>query len=189
MNNQHIIYNALIEYDTVQPVIRYLLKHTKLIATKTHTDTKRTIFKFVDNTTNEVVLETEVEILGIFYDKLNIWSWSWSIPDLMHSENYLSKEILIYALKLGFDLANVKSILTTSRGTITDRTQVDINVALGAYIIKQPYVYPYIYKINNYNLIYYVILLNRTDLAKLSEKIIKKPNHDINMEIDEFNGN
>jgi len=172
MNIQHIIQKALIEYDTVQPVIRYLLEPNKhLKGVKTTVDTERTTFQFIDRDTNEVILDTEVEILAIFYDKYNVWSWAWSHIGLINSENYLSKEILIYALKLGSDMSYLKSILTTSRGIIKDTTQIDINLALGASIIKQPYIYPYIYNIENNNLIYYFILLNQDELQKLQKKL------------------
>ena len=76
---------------------------------------------------------------------IKVWSWAWSQPGLTNSENYLAKEILLYALKLGSDLSYIKSILTTSRGVIKDITQIDINLAIGSSIIKQPYIYPYVF--------------------------------------------
>jgi len=115
-----------------------------------------------------------VETLAVFYDKLNVWSWAWSHMGLTNAENYLSKEILIYALKLGSELTYLKSILTTSRGVVKDRVQVDINLALGASIIKHPYIYPYVYKIEDYHLIYYMILLNKDALDTLNKKIIEE---------------
>lgn len=171
MNIQHIITNALIEYDSAQPVIRYLKKYTTYEGYKTLVDTERTKFRFIDIKTKELVIETEVEVLGIFYDKYNVWSWAWSHIGLTNAENYLSKEILIYALKLGSDLAYLKSILTTSRGEVKDKIQIDINLAIGASIIKQPYIYPFEYSINNNHLIYYFILLNKEDLNKLNKKL------------------
>ena len=171
MSVQSIISNALIGYDTAQPLIRYLLKNTYLEGNKTNTDSERTTFKFIDNKTNKIILETEVEILAVFYDKLNVWSWAWSQTGLFNSENYLSKEILLYALKLGSDLSYIKSILTKSRGIITDHNQIDVNLAIGTSIIKQPYVYPFIYSIDNNHLIYYFILLNKEDLDKLAERL------------------
>lgn len=171
MNVQHIISKALIEYDTAQPVIRYLVKNARNIkGNKTNNDFERTNFEFIDEN-GEVVLKTEVEILAVFYDKLNIWSWGWSQTGLTNAENYLSKEILLYALKLGSDLSYIKSILTTSRGVIKDITQIDINLAISSSIIKQPYIYPFIYPIENNLLVYYFILLNKTDLDKLAQQI------------------
>ena len=177
MSVQHIINEALIEYDTVEPVISYL-KKTIIQGIKTTSDTERSRFKFV-NENGEVLLDTEVELLAVFYDKFNIWSWAWSLTGPTNAENYLSKEILLYALKLGSDMAYIKSILTTSRGVIKDITQIDINLAISSSIIKQPYVLPFIYTINDSNLIYYFILLNKADLEQIGKKIAKLPNTDI----------
>nr|QZX43054.1 hypothetical protein [Mimivirus sp.] len=173
MSVSDIISNALVEYDSTNDVIQYLLDNCYRKGYKTNNDSKRTLFKFIDKTTDELILETEVEILGIYYDKLGIWSWSWSQIGLMNSENYLAKEMLYYALKLGSDSSYIKSILTTSRGTVQDDTQIDINLAIASSIIKQPYIYPYIYKINGNHLVFYFILLNKTDLEILSKKIEK----------------
>lgn len=178
MNNQHVIYNSLKEYDSIQPVIRYLIKNTRMIPTKSYSDSKRSTFQFVDNETNEVVLETDIEILGIYYDKFDIWSWAWSFPDMKHSEIFLIKELLIYALGLGNDFSYIKSLLITSRGKITDRTQIDINVAIAGYLTKQPYIYPYIHPINNDKLYYYTFLLNNDGLNELAEKIKKNGLYD-----------
>ena len=159
MNIQHIISEALVEYDTARPVIRYLQKYAYFEGIKSESDTVRTKFTFIDNETDEKIIETEVETLAIFYDKLNVWSWSWNHLGLTSAENYLSKEVLLYALKLDPDLSYLKSLLTTSRGIIKDPTQIDINLAVASSIIKQPFVYPYIYQIDNNHLIYYLILL------------------------------
>lgn len=174
MDIQYIITNALVEYDSAKPVIKYLQKFTKYEGYKTTVDTERSTFKFIDIKTDEIVIDTEVEILAIYYDKYDVWTWSWSLTGLTNSDNYLAKEILIYALKLGSDMSYLKSILTTSRGVIKDKIQIDINLALGASIIKQPYIYPFIYTINDDKLIYYFVLLNKKDLDELSKKITKK---------------
>ncbi|AYV85123.1 MAG: hypothetical protein Satyrvirus4_20 [Satyrvirus sp.] len=170
MDVQSIISNALIEYDTAQPVIRYIIRNTSLEGVKTSTDTERSSFKFIDKETKEVLIDTEVEILAIFYSKLKVWSWAWSQPGLLNSENFLAKDILIYALKLGSDMSYIKAILTTSRGLIKDSNQIDINLAIASSIIKQPYIYPFVYPVDGDNLIYYFILLNKADLDKLQKK-------------------
>lgn len=182
MNVQDIISKALIQYDSGQPVVRYLKKNTYYGGIKTNNDYQRTIFTFTDKKTEKIILETEVEILAIYYDKLRVWSWAWSQPGLTNSENYLAKEILLYALKLGSDLSYIKSILTTSRGVIKDPTQNDINLAIGSSIIKQPYIYPFVFPVENNNLVYYFILLNKEELDKLNDSI--KNNPDNNLEMD-----
>lgn len=171
MSVQHIINESLIQYDKTYNVIKYLLTNTDRETIETNNDSERTRFKFIDKNTKEVVLESEVETLAVFYDKLRIWSWAWSLTGLTTSQNYLSKEILMYALTLDPDLTYIKSILTTSRGIIKDITQIDINLAISTGIIKQPYVYPLVFSIRENNLIYYYVLLNKDALDKLKEKI------------------
>ncbi|BCS83253.1 hypothetical protein QLL95_gp0870 [Cotonvirus japonicus] len=172
MSVEDIISKALIEYDTAHPTIEHLIKTTYYEGNRSNNDIERTTFKFYDKISKKLVLDTEVEILAIYYDKLNVWSWSWSQIGLTNSENYLSKEILIYALKLGSDLSYIKSILTTSRGTINDPMQIDINLAISSSVIKQPYIYPYVYDIEGSHLIYFFILLNKKQLDKISKQLI-----------------
>lgn len=178
MNVQSIISNALIDYDSAQPLIRYLLNSTYLEVPliDSNTDLERLKFKFIDKKSNIPIITTEVEILAVFYDKFNVWSWAWSLSGLKNSQYYLSKEILLYALKLGSELTYIKSILITSRGIIKDPNQLDINLALASSIIKQPYVYPYNHQIGDDNLIYYYILLNKDELDVLSKKLAANEN-------------
>ena len=182
MNVQHIISEALVQYDAAQPVIRYLLKNARQEGIKSTNDIERTKIKFIDKNTDEVLVDTEVEILAIFYDKFNVWSWAWAHTGLTNAENYLSKEILLYALKLESDLSYLKSILTRSRGEIKDITQIDINLAIGSFVIKKPYIFPYIYTIDNDNLVYYLILINNDDLDRLKDKIKNNPNDNFEMD-------
>lgn len=174
MNIQYIVSKALVDYDSVQPVIRYLNKETDRWSTNPELDTERSYFTFKKKGSDDVIIRTEYEVLGIFYNKLNVWSWAWSHPGLSNTQSYLSKEILLYGLKLGPDLSYLKSTLITSRGLIKEKAQLDIHLALGASIIKQPYIYPYVYPVGDYELIYYMILLNKDELDKLQEKIIKE---------------
>lgn len=176
MNIQYIITKALVEYDTAQPIIKFLSKETNIAGIKTSSDIERSLFKFYKKDTNELILETEFEYIGIYYDKLNVWSWSWSHPGLTNSECYLAKEILLYGLKLGSEVSYLKNILTTSRGLITEKTQLDIHISLGASIIKQPYIFPFYYKVDEYNLVYYCILLNKEALDKLNNNLITSQN-------------
>lgn len=170
MNVADIISNALIEYDTARPVINFLQKtHTE--GFKTSNDWQRTNIRFMDPETKELIVDTETEVLAIYYDKFNVWSWAWSHIGLTNAENYLSKETLLYSLKLGSELAYLKSIITTSRSVIKNTIQLEINLAIASSIIKQPYIYPYVYTFKDHKLTYYYILLNKLDLTKLNDKI------------------
>lgn len=171
MNVQHIIYDSLIQYDSVQFVTKYLTKNAYIVGNKTTSDFERSTFTFYEKTTDRLILKTEVETLAVFYDKFNIWSWAWSQTGLSNAENSLCKKMLERALNYGSDLSYIKGILTTSRGVIKNLTQIDINLALATSIIKQPYVYKYVYKFNSSTLIYYFMLLNQPALEKLGQQI------------------
>ena len=161
MNIQYIITKSLLDYDEKAPVIKFLTKESKKIdPLRKNSDTERNNIRFYDENQN-LLLETDYEVLGIYYDKLHVWSWAWSHTALNNAETYLSREVLNHALKWGSEMSYLKSMLTSSRSVVRERTQLDIHLALGSTIIKQPYIYPYVYKIGDAKLIYYLILLNR----------------------------
>lgn len=166
MDVQHIIQEALIEYDQTKPTMHYLLKNMQIILEKNENDLQRDVIKFINKDTNKLEFTSDTEIIGLYYEKLKIWSWGWSLAGRKTSEYYLSKEILIYALSMGPELAYIKSLLTTSRGIINDPTQIDINLAISLSIIKKPYVLQYVYKVGNDNIIIYYIIL---DVKKMEE--------------------
>lgn len=170
MSTHDIIAKALIYYDSKQPFIRYLKRRAAYTVNKTSSDMKRSWISFQDRKTGETVVETEMEILGIYYSKHKVWSWAWSHPGLYNSENYLAKEILRYSLDLGPELAYIKSVLTTSRGIVKDSVQLDINLAIGTSVIKQPYIYPYVWPVGDHVLVYYLVLLNQKSLDKFFEE-------------------
>lgn len=171
MDTRYIIKEALTEYDSAQPVIRYLQKNTKYKGEQTKSDSKKTVFTFVDKETNDLVLETEIEVLAVYYDKLNVWSWAWSQIGLMNSENYLAKQILQWALNLESGLSYIKSLLTTSRGVMKDLIQIDINLAISSRVIKKPYIFSHAHFVGDGEITYYLILLNIPELDKLKQKI------------------
>ena len=171
MSAQDRIKKSLIDYDSAAPVIKYLLKNTTHVIKQTTSDYERSVSKFYDKITNELVIESENEIIAIYYSKHQIWCWAWAHVGFINSENFLAKEILLYSLDMDPNLSYIKSLLTTSRGIIDDRTQIDINLAISSSLIKHPYIFPYYHKIGDYTLAYYFVLLNDTDLDALRDKI------------------
>jgi len=184
MSIENIIEKSLQEYDSAKYVIKYLIQNTDLEIIDRKKETERIIYKFIHKETREVVIESETELLAVYYDKFRIWCWAWSMAGLLNSRNFLSKEILIYALKLGAEMSYLKSIFTTSRGIINDLAQIDINLALCVGIMKQPYIFAHKKDIQNIsdetittdteiNYLYqYIILLNREDLDNLGKKLL-----------------
>lgn len=164
MNSAYVVTRFLEEYDMTRSTIRYLLQNTYQQSVPSKHDMDRRILKFYHIKTDELVLETETEIMAVYYTRYGVWTWAWSIIGLLDAEYFLSREILLYALKLDVDLAYIKRILTTSRGVIKNDTQIDINLAVSAGITKKPYIFPIVTKVEGYYLIYYMILI---DTAKL----------------------
>jgi hypothetical protein len=174
MDVKYIISKSLEDHDRIALLIRYLKDKTKVRLVPQKRNNNRDLWTFYDVNTNEPILETEVEYLSIYNSKLKIWCWAWSVPLLSSLNINLSKEMLLYALKLGPELSYLKSILITSRGTVVDPIQVDIHLALASYILKQPYVFPYKHPMETY-MVYYYILLNTDGLNELFEKIKSEP--------------
>ena len=171
MDTKYIISKSLEDYDSNADVIRFLKKNTRLETIEKKIDTERDLWIFYDINTNEVLFETEVEVLGIYHKKVGVWIWAWSVPKYSIIKINLSKELLLYALSLGFEASYIKTLLITSRGSIVDPIQLDIHIALASYIIKKPYIYEYEQLIDNYSLFRYYILLNTTALDKIHQKI------------------
>jgi len=86
------IIDSLKNYDKTTPVIRYLTKYTKYQNVEDATANQRMVANFIDKETGEVVLHTEVELLGIYYNKYQIWLWAWAQPNISPSQSYLSKK-------------------------------------------------------------------------------------------------
>ena len=186
MDINYIIFKSLQDYDSTFELMNHLHKNAKLEPKEKTNSAERDLWTFYDMNTGEVILKTEVEILGIYHNKFKIWCWAWSIPVLSTLDTFLSKEMLLYALKIGPEFAYLKSILTTSRGSIDDPTQVDIHVALASYILKQPYIYEYKQKVEDYVVTRYYILLNIEGLNKILKKIKKTGKSDSLAKVDEL---
>lgn len=170
MNTNYIISQSLIEFDKRKPIIDYLTnKNNTIKIQKGQKSTERDIIRIYGKN-DDLILESEFEILGSFYPALKVWNWAWANPGFVSPQNFLSKEILNRAIEWTIDLTYLKSIVINSRTIITDIVQLDINLAFGASVIKHYYIYPYIDKSKNTEMIHYLILLNEEHLDKILTK-------------------
>jgi len=123
--------------------------------------------KIIDN--KKVILKKKYQILGIFDQQTKIWIWAWLLPNLSKDETTLSRQLLDYGLKLDPGTNNIlhsyiKSQLVNARFLIEDNIELDINLAIAAYLLKNNYsfIYPYILYFNKektkYQTIYYLII-------------------------------
>jgi hypothetical protein len=122
---------------------------------------------------NEVTFFTEekeyiydFEMLGYFDNTANIWIWSWLLTDLNSDQTKISRELLNYGLKLepssnSIEHFFIKSLLVNSRISIEEDIQLETNLAIFSYIIKNKikFIYPrkrYIDNMKNYVTFYYL---------------------------------
>jgi len=152
MNQYDIIANSLIDFDTTQDVVAELEEKMTLLPNFTSSDFKRSSFKFIDEASGNVVVETDVEVLAMYS---------------------ASQDLLKYALGLQPELSHIKSILTTSKGLINDPIQIGINLAISSSYLKQPYIYRRDTVIGSDILYTYYILFNKEKLDNLKQKINK----------------
>jgi hypothetical protein len=106
-----------------------------------YNNVKKVIFK---NKDKEYIYQ--YEILGSYYSGPKIWAWAWG-RSLAGNVDNLSKKLLLYGLNLNFnklnnDLLMIRTLLITSRITITDDIQLDIFTALGSYLTGITKIYP-----------------------------------------------
>ena len=125
-------------------------------------DMERNKIIFLDEDGKEL-LTSEYEVAGIYSNLYKIWVWAWSVPSFKKNLQYISRKILNYGLELDTSYF-LKTELITSRFRITDPIQLDIHVAIAAYLSKKV-AYNYKYypdkakEPNNY-ITYYIFLLS-----------------------------
>jgi hypothetical protein len=83
----------------------------------------------------------DFEFLGYFDLTNKIWIWGWVLNDFSNEHDRLCKYLLDYGLKL--DKMNsteeqmmIKSILVNSRIKIEEEVQLDVNIAIYLYLIR-----------------------------------------------------
>ena len=173
----YIIRQALLNYDEHLITIKHLKKTCNYKIEPSEADTKRSKIFFYDKKTNDLILQTDFEILGGYYLKYKIWIWSWALLHLKNNLTILSRELLNYSFsaKEPYNVDKYLSRFITSKSIIGDKTQFDINIALASFIIRQPYIYKIHYGNSLQNIHYeYIILINNEDLEKLHKSLIKK---------------
>jgi hypothetical protein len=134
------IRSALEYYDNHQLKIIELLKKIEFIKIIRNTpSTNQIVFYDSDK---KILLESNYETLGFYFQTSNIWRWAWSMPTLTKNDSSISRRILNYA----FDLEPTKeyilrSELLNSKILIKNNLQIDIHVALSSYLTRKPFIF------------------------------------------------
>lgn len=100
----------------------------------------KTTITFFDKKKKEISTH-KYTYIGKYNPKSKIWIWGWSVSSADKSMIEVSRRVLNYALDLDMKYISLKSELITSRHQVSSMTQIDILVALTAYLSKCPIIY------------------------------------------------
>lgn len=127
--------NALKNYDNQN------IKYKKYIS-DTNININRDNITINFNNLNE---KFEYQILGCYFLEEKTWVWGWMFPHFTSNEIILSRKLLDYGLKQNvdniekkiFDYQNyIKTQLVNSRFIINKNFQLDINLAICSFLLK-----------------------------------------------------
>lgn len=88
------------------------------------------------------------EVIGVYTNNSHTWTWAWAKTDLKKISIQTSIKVLNYAFDLNpttVERQMLKSELITSRFRVTNPIQLDIHIAIGAYLSKRQYIFPMVY--------------------------------------------
>lgn len=140
--SQSIISSALEFYDSKQQHNKKKFKKVKRYTIEESPfDMERNKITLYDEE-NKQILTAEYEAIGIYDNNHKIWTWAWSIPWMKKNTTYTSRKILLYGLDLDYkENLFLKTELLTSRFQITDPVQIEIHIAIAAYLSKKTVIY------------------------------------------------
>ena len=135
----YLIKNSLEYYDNYQPFIQKLINKINYIKIIRRNDINDEFLFYDDN--NEQIFKSKIETISIFIPHSKTWKWAWSNPFSKYKNTLISREILNYALTLNSenDLF-LKLILLNSKITIKNDYQLDIYLAIFAFLSKKPFI-------------------------------------------------
>lgn len=141
MNN--LISDSLEYYDNNTEKYNDFFKRIKYIRfINTTNDLEHNKIVLYDNNRNEI-LQSRYELIGLYINKAQIWTWAWSIPRFRKNTTYIARKIINYGMDLDPESLFLKTELITSRFRITNPIQLDIHAAISSYLSKQHIVYKY----------------------------------------------
>jgi hypothetical protein len=98
----------------------------------------------------------DFDMLGYFDNQNQIWIWGWLLTNLNANQTVLSRELLNYGLKLepsssSIEHFYIKALLVNSRIKIEEDIQLETNLAICSYLIKNKilFIYPRKRYLNN----------------------------------------
>lgn len=140
---REIVINSLEYYDKNYEKYKNILSKIKFYALKFfYGDLERHRIVFYDKNKKEL-FSSDYEIMGLYNHYSRTWAWAWSISWFTKNEVYLARRILNYGLDIIPDRNTIflKTELITSRFRISDLIQLDLHLAIAAYLSKIPLIY------------------------------------------------
>jgi hypothetical protein len=113
---------------------------------------------------NKKILESTYEVVGVYTPLYKLWVWGWAIPYMKKNTTYKSRQILQYGLDIDHQTeVYMRAELITSRMRVTSDLQIDLHIAMAAYLTKSEMIYKYVHKHDpvegrNNDTIYYLFL-------------------------------
>lgn len=137
-----IVTKALQYYDENSEKYSSLLSKIKYKKFNDHTgDMERNVVILCDKNKKEI-FRSRYEMLGYYDPKIKIWLWAWAKPTFSKNQTYISRKLFAY----GADLdpkhnLYIKAELITSRFIISSHVQLDVHIAISAYLSKMPLIF------------------------------------------------
>lgn len=141
-----IVNDALKYFDGNNDKYKHIKKKIKYVkhAVVNRKDIEGVKLLFFDDDMNEM-FTSRVEILGKYYNSINVWVWGWSLPSINKSLTSIIRKVFLYGtdIDLNENPANIslKNELVTSRFRIEDEIQIDMHCAIASYLAKKPFVF------------------------------------------------
>lgn len=146
MDNVNFVSKALEYYDSNKEKYRGLFKNVVNIEFVPREDGTKYDQIVMYDKDNKLLYRIPYEIIGIYNNLSKTWAWAWSWSSLKKISTTTSRKILNYAFDLDPDKYHfLKTELTTSRFRINTEIQLDIHVALGSYLSKNPIIMEFVW--------------------------------------------
>lgn len=140
-DNIALVTDALIYYDNNSEKYKDYFKNVRYIKyVKSESDMDQNSINMYDDN-KELIIKSRYEVIGLYNSDSSTWAWAWSIPYFRKNNTNIVRKILKYGTELDPQYESLKTELSTSRFKIADPIQLDIHVAIAAYIAKKPLVY------------------------------------------------
>lgn len=141
MDVNTLVSDALEYYDTNNEKYELFFKRVKNIKfEEAKSDLDYYQIVFYDN--NEIIIgRSRYENIGVYSQKGKVWTWAWSISTFAKKTTSIIRKVLAYGFDIDSNKIFLKNELITSRFKISDKTQLDIHIAIASYLSKQPAIF------------------------------------------------